>query len=72
MSSVLSTISLGTLGFGAYTAASSALSLVLGPVGWIALGAAGIYAFGKPELGKTIPLVATVAMIRQRLSGNTA
>lgn len=68
MSSVLSTLSLGSLGFGAYTAASSALSVVLGPVGWLALGAAGIYSFGKPELQKTIPLVAMIGMVRQRLS----
>lgn len=67
MSTVLSTISLGTLGFGAYTAASSALGLILGPVGWIALGLAGIHVLGKPSLKKTIPLVAQVAMLRQRI-----
>ena len=68
MSSVLSTISLGTLGFGAYTAVSSALSVILGPVGWVALGTAGVYALGKPELKKTIPLVAMIGMVRQRIS----
>lgn len=68
MSTVLSTISFGALGFGAYTAASSLLSLVLGPAGWVAMGGAAIHAIGKPELKATIPLVANVAMIRQRLS----
>lgn len=67
MSTVLSTISLGTLGFGAYTAASSALGLILGPVGWIALGFAGVHVLGKPSLKTTIPLVAQIAMLRQRI-----
>lgn len=67
MSTVLSSLSLGALGFGAYTFASSALSIMLGPVGWLALGVAGIHKFGKPQLKKTIPLVAQVAMIRQRV-----
>lgn len=67
MSSLLSTLSFGALGFGAYTAASSLLSLVLGPVGWIGMGGAAIHAMGKPELKVTIPLVANIAMIRQRV-----
>ena len=67
MSSVLSTLSLGMLGFGAYTAASSALSVILGPVGWLALGATTAYTLGKAELKKTIPFVVTAAMIRQRV-----
>ena len=67
MSTVLSTISFGALGFGAYTAASSLLSFVLGPVGWVAMGGAAVHALGKPELKVTIPLVANVAMIRQRI-----
>jgi uncharacterized protein YaaW (UPF0174 family) len=68
MSTVLSTVTFGALGFGAYTAASSLLSVVLGPVGWIAMGGAAIHALGKPELKKTIPIVANVAMIRQRVA----
>ena len=67
MSSLLSTLSFGALGFGAYTAASSLLSLVLGPVGWIGMGGAAIHAMGKPELKVTIPLVANIAVIRQRI-----
>jgi uncharacterized protein YaaW (UPF0174 family) len=67
MSSLLSTISFGMLGFGAYTAASSALSVMLGPLGWLALGGTAAYSLGKAELRKTIPFVATTAMIRQRL-----
>lgn len=67
VSTVLGTLSFGALGFGAYTAASSALSVVLGPVGWLALGAAGLHAYSKPSLKQTVPLVANVAAIRQRL-----
>jgi uncharacterized protein YaaW (UPF0174 family) len=67
MSTLLSTLSFGALGFGAYTAASSLLSLVLGPVGWIGMGGAAIHALGKPELQVTIPLVANIAVIRQRV-----
>ena len=67
MSTVLSTITFGALGFGAYTAASSLLSFVLGPVGWITMGGAAVHAFTKPELKTTIPLVANIAMIRQRV-----
>ena len=68
MSTVLSTVSFGALGFSSYTAASWLLSLILGPAGWIAMGGAAIHALGKPELKITIPLVANVAMIRQRIS----
>lgn len=68
MSTVLSTVTFGALGFGAYTAASSLLSLVLGPVGWIAMGGAAVHALAKPELKVTIPLVANIAMIRQRVA----
>jgi uncharacterized protein YaaW (UPF0174 family) len=68
MSTVLSTVTFGALGFGAYTAASSLLSLILGPVGWIAMGGAAVHAIAKPELKITIPLVANIAMIRQRVA----
>ncbi len=59
---------MGTLGFGAYTTATSALSVFLGPVGWIGLGAAAVYSYGKPKYKKLIPVVATIALIRQRLA----
>lgn len=67
MSSLMSAVSFGTLGFGAYTAASSMLSLAIGPIGWLALGSVAAYKLGKPELEKTIPFVATVGVIRQRI-----
>ena len=70
MSTVLSTVTFGALGFGAYTAASSLLSIVLGPAGWIAMGGAAIHALGKPKLKQTIPIVANIAMIRQRVTNS--
>lgn len=68
MSSVLSIASFGTLGFPVYTAASSLLSAVIGPVGWVALGGAFAYKFGKPKDHTVIMLVLYIAMIRQRLA----
>ncbi|NDW15451.1 hypothetical protein GTQ48_07955 [Alteromonas genovensis] len=67
MSSVLSALSFGTLGFGAYTTASSLLSTVIGPVGWVGLGAYALYKLGQPNYKKLIPAVATIGSIRQRV-----
>ncbi len=67
MSTVLSAFSLGTLGFGAYTFASSLLSVVLGPAGWLSLAAYGLFKLGSADAGKTIRLAATCAMTSQRL-----
>ncbi len=67
MSTVLSALSLGTLGFGAYTLASSLLSVVLGPAGWLSLAAYGLFKLGSADAGKTVRLAATCAMASQRL-----
>lgn len=66
MSSLLSTISLGTLSFGAYTAASSILSFLLGPLGWAALGAIAVHTLGKPDVNKLASVVITIAMARRQ------
>ena len=58
---------MGTLGFGAYTAATTLLSFVLGPPGWAALGIATVFTVGKPDYQKLIPIVAIIGAIRQRL-----
>ena len=68
MSSVLHAISFGTLSFGAYTAASSLLHVLLGPVGWAALGAAVVHKASKGNLKKTIPFALAVSAVRQRVS----
>jgi hypothetical protein len=65
MSSLLSTISFGALGFGAYTAASSALSLALGPIGWAAFGAIIVHRIGAPNLNVLVQNVVVEAMAAQ-------
>lgn len=67
MSSFLSVVSFGTLGFGAYTAASSILSTIIGPVGWAALGLFAVYKLSKPKYKELIPGIIIVGLIRQRI-----
>lgn len=67
MSTVLGALSFGTLGFGAYTFASSLLSVALGPVGVISLAAYGVYKLGSAAPARTVQLAATCAMASQRL-----
>jgi hypothetical protein len=68
MSSLLHFISAGTLGFGAYTAASTVLSIALGPAGWATLGVFALVRSSSPKLKKLLPIVLTVALIRKRIT----
>lgn len=68
LSSVLGAISFGLLPFGVYTAASSVLGTVLGPVGWVGLGLFALAKLGEPDFKKTIPIVIKIAIIRSRIS----
>lgn len=68
LTSMMSTISFGTLGFGAYTAATSLLSIAIGPVGWAGLGLWAAFSLGKPDRGRLALLVAATGAIRQRLN----
>lgn len=63
----LSTLSIGTLGFATYTGATSLLSVLLGPIGWASLGAIAVLTLGSPNTKKLIPIVATIGAIRQRI-----
>lgn len=63
----LSTLSMGSLGFATYTGATSLLSVLLGPVGWASLGAIAVLTLGSPNTKKLIPIVATIGAIRQRI-----
>lgn len=67
LTTAMSTITMGTLGFGAYAAATSFLSIVLGPIGWAGLGAFAAYSIGSENYKKTIPCVAAIGAIRQRM-----
>lgn len=67
MSTVIGTLTAGLAGFGMYTAASSALSVLLGPAGWTALGLAAIYKLGGPSPQRRLKAVVTIAMLRARI-----
>jgi len=67
LTTMMSTLSFGALGFGAYTAATSLLSVALGPVGWVGLGLYAMYKLGQPDFKKLIPVVVTIGMIRNRI-----
>lgn len=67
LTTAMSTLTMGTLGFGAYTAATSLLSIVLGPIGWAGLGIFAAYSIGGENYKKTIPCVAIIGAIRQRI-----
>jgi hypothetical protein len=68
LTSAMSTLSFGTLGFGAYTAATSFLSILIGPVGWASLGLWTIFTLGKPDDSKLVLIVAMIGLIRQRVA----
>lgn len=72
MSTVISTLTLGAASFTVYTAASTALSVVLGPVGWTALGLATVYKLASPNQRKSLEAVVGVVMIRGRLSASNS
>jgi uncharacterized protein YaaW (UPF0174 family) len=67
MSTVISTLSVGTAAFAVYTTASSILHVLIGPVGWAALGLTAIYRLGGPNQQKCVQSVLAIAMLRSRL-----
>jgi uncharacterized protein YaaW (UPF0174 family) len=71
LSTVISTVSGGAAIFGVYTAASSALHLLLGPPGWAALGAAAIHKFGSPDQQKCLKASLAIALLRGKLEQST-
>ena len=66
MSTVMSAVSMGTLGFGACTAASSILNVVLGPVGIVGSGAVALYQVARPNARRSLQAIATGTIVCQR------
>lgn len=67
LTSSLSVLSFGSLGFATYTGATTLLGVMLGPIGWAGLGAITILTLGSPNTKRLIPIVATIGAIRQRI-----
>ncbi len=72
LTTAMHAVTFGALSFGAYTAAASLLHLVLGPVGWTALGGLAILKLGAPKTAELVPIVCNVAIVRQRLQYENA
>jgi uncharacterized protein YaaW (UPF0174 family) len=52
------------LPFSFYTSMSAVLSVLIGPLGWTALGLATVYKAGKPNMQKLLPVVLFIAAER--------
>ena len=52
------------LPFAFYTTMSSTIAVVIGPVGWAALGLAAVYKLGAPNMKKLLPAVMFIALER--------
>ncbi len=59
------------LGFGAFTGLSGAISVLIGPVGWAALGLYTIKRLGGPNYKKLLPVVILVAAARAAATDDT-
>jgi len=66
LSGVSSTLGLG-LGFGAFTGMSSALSVIIGPAGWAALGVWSVHRMAASDKKATLLSVLVIGAIRARL-----
>ena len=70
LTSALSTLSFGTLGFGAYLSATYITSLLLGPIGWTALAGMAIFNMLGPsdsDNEKLLKSIIQIITIKQRL-----
>ena len=66
MSSILHFVTMGTLTFSTYTAASSVLAVVIGPAGWVALGSLWAYKAASPDEKKLCAVVIQIAVLRAK------
>lgn len=55
------------LPFSAYTNLTSAMSLILGPIGWIAIGIFAIYKITGTDFKKLIPIVLFISAVRNEI-----
>jgi uncharacterized protein YaaW (UPF0174 family) len=56
------------LPFLAYMAMSKAISVAIGPIGWLGLGGAVLYTLTKPDYNQLVAAIACIGIIRQRLN----
>ncbi|HEY9850223.1 MAG TPA: hypothetical protein V6D28_12235 [Leptolyngbyaceae cyanobacterium] len=61
-----------TLPFVVYTTMSSAIAVVIGPVGWIGAGLFAVWKLTGPNYKKLIPAILYVCALRARLDGGFA
>ncbi len=59
-----------TLPFVVYSTMSSAIAIIIGPVGWIGAGIYALWALTGPNYKKLIPAILFVLALRQRIEGN--
>lgn len=57
-----------TLPFGLYKSVSSAMSVALGPVGWLGLSIFGLYKLSGTNYKKLIPVAVYIALLRHELA----
>ena len=55
-----------TLPFAVYTAMSSTIAVVIGPVGWAGLGIFAIYKLGNTNYKKLIPAIVAISALRNK------
>jgi hypothetical protein len=55
------------LPFLAYIVMSKAISLAIGPLGWLGLGMGVLHTLTKPNYRRLVAAIACVSMIRQRI-----
>lgn len=61
-----------TLPFVVYTTMSSAIAVILGPVGWVGAGLFAVWQLTGPNYQKLIPAVLYICALRARLAGGFA
>lgn len=59
------------LGFGAFAGLSQAIAVVIGPVGWTAMGLVAIAKLGAPNYKKLLPVVILISSYRERSGART-